>query len=291
MRSNISNFMNYLHDVKKISKNTELSYERDLRQMADYFEGTGRSDVRDIDEAALLSYIDYLNSQGKKSSTISRSIASMRAFFLREYKLGNIDSDITSVLKAPKISRTAPVILSTEEVDKILAQPGAGTDKEIRDKAMLELLYATGIRVTELVSIKLEDVDLASNKIRIINGNGNARVVPINRAASRALRNYIGEVRNRMMGECEQETLFINCSGSPMSRQGFWKIIKHYAKKAGIEADITPHTLRHSFAAHMIHSGADVHTIQTMMGHSDISSTQMYVRLEDELHREYIKNL
>lgn len=281
--------MNYLHDVKKISKNTELSYERDLRKMADYFETAGITGVGELSAESLAGYIEYLKSQGKKSSTISRSIASMKAFFQYELDSKEISSDVTTLLKAPKIEKKAPVILSVEETEKLLSQPKGGTDKEIRDKAMLELLYATGIRVTELISMKLSDVDLSSDMVMVANGAGKRREIPIGKVADNALKNYIGDVRNRMMGENDEDVLFINCSGTPMSRQGFWKILKYYTRKAGIESDITPHTLRHSFAAHMVHNGADIHAVQEMMGHSDISSTQIYVKMDDSLKKEYAK--
>ena len=281
MKDSIKKYINYLHDVKKISQNTELSYERDLRKMADYFEKNGISDLQYVDVALLKGYIDFLKQQGMKASTISRSIASIKAFFLREYELGNIDSDIATSLKAPKIEKKVPVILTIEETRQILSQPGNNTDKEIRDKAILELLYATGIRVTELISMKITDVDLLYEKVYITNRSGRQREIHIDKSAVRALKNYIGEVRNRMIGGKEQDALFVNCSGTQMSRQGLWKIIKHYAQMAGIEADITPHTLRHSCAAHMLHSGMDIHDIQKIMGHSDISSTQMYINIDN----------
>ena len=281
MKDSIKKYINYLHDVKKISQNTELSYERDLRKMADYFEKNGISDLQYVDVVLLKGYIDFLKQQGMKASTISRSIASIKAFFLREYELGNIDSDITTSLKAPKIEKKVPVILTIKETRQILSQPGNNTDKEIRDKAILELLYATGIRVTELISMKITDVDLLYEKVYITNRSGRQREIHIDKSAVRALKNYIGEVRNRMIGGKEQDALFVNCSGTQMSRQGLWKIIKHYAKMAGIEADITPHTIRHSCAAHMLHSGMDIHDIQKIMGHSDISSTQMYINIDN----------
>ena len=289
MRNSIRTFISYLHDVKKISKNTELSYERDLRKMADYFEAGGKLKVSELDAESLADYVEYLKSQGKKSSTVSRSIASMKAFFQYELDEHVIDEDITGLLKAPKIEKKAPVILSVEETEKLLSQPAGKTDKEIRDKAMLELLYATGIRVTELISMKLEDIDLDKDMVQVTSGGGRHREIPFGKVADDALKNYIGDVRNRMIGEGTEDTLFINCSGSPMSRQGFWKILKYYTRKAGIDVDITPHTLRHSFAAHMVHNGADLHAVQEMMGHSDISSTQIYVKMDDSLRTQYAK--
>ena len=277
MRFDIGKFMTYLRDVKHTSKNTEVSYERDLRKMADYFESRGLTASKDITEKHLSEYIAYLEKEGKKPSTISRTIASMKAFYAYLAEEGILSEDIATALKAPKVEKKVPTILAIEDTEKLLNAPNGKSDKEIRDKAMLELLYATGIRVTELISLKLSDLNLISGYISC-GTDGKKRLIPFGKVAKKALTAYINDVRERMVAGKDTDVLFTNCSGDVMSRQGFWKILKYYAKKAGINEDITPHTLRHSFAAHMVSNGADLHAVQEMMGHSDISSTQIYMQ-------------
>ena len=200
-------------------------------------------------------------------------------------KEGLVAEDVAETLHAPKIEKKMPEILSTDEVVRLLEQPSGDTAKEIRDKAMLELLYATGIRVTELITLKLSDVNLQMGYI-VCRDNGKERVIPFGNEAKSALIRYLEGTRSAMIKDAESEYLFANCSGQPMSRQGFWKLIKYYAKKAGIVADITPHTLRHSFAAHLVENGADLRSVQEMLGHSDISTTQIYVNMNRNRLRE-----
>ena len=285
MEREIMNFISYLHNIKKTSNNTELSYKRDLGKMRQYLEENGISGLNDITEEVLDSYIVYLEENQFAAATISRNIASIKAFFHYLAKEAVIEKDISVGLKAPKIEKKMPEILTPEEVIWLLEQPKGDTPKEIRDKAMLELLYATGIRVTELITLKVSDVNLQMGFIVCRDGS-KERVIPFGAAAKKAMTNYLDKARNVMLFDLQSDILFVNCSGQPMSRQGFWKLIKYYAKKAGIMADITPHTLRHSFAAHLVENGADLRSVQEMLGHSDISTTQIYATLSHNHIRE-----
>ena len=285
MEREIMNFISYLHNIKKTSNNTELSYKRDLGKMRQYLEENGISGLNDITEEVLDSYIVYLEENQFAAATISRNIASMKAFFHYLSKEGIIERDVSVGLKAPKIEKKMPEILTPEEVIWLLEQPKGDTPKEIRDKAMLELLYATGIRVTELITLKVSDVNMQMGFI-ICRDGSKERVIPFGAAAKKAMTNYLEKARNVMLFDLQSDILFVNCSGQPMSRQGFWKLIKYYAKKAGIMADITPHTLRHSFAAHLVENGADLRSVQEMLGHSDISTTQVYATLTHNRIRE-----
>ena len=278
METEINQFMIYLHNIKKTSENTELSYRRDLMKVKNYMEEQGIENVKEITKNNLTSYVVYLQKNKFSAATISRNIASLKAFYHYLSKEGMVSEDISDALHAPKIEKKLPEILSTKEVVKLLEQPSGNSPKEIRDKAMLELLYATGIRVTELINLKLSDVDLQVGYI-VCHDGGKERVIPFGNQAKGALIRYLEGTRAAMLSDPESPYLFANCQGQPMSRQGFWKIIKFYTKKAGITADITPHTLRHSFAAHLVENGADLRSVQEMLGHSDISTTQIYVNL------------
>lgn len=275
MLSDITNFVEYLREVKKTSKNTEISYQRDLMQLFSYLESQGISEVNKVTKTSLNSYILHLEREGKATTTISRMLASIKAFFHYEFSVGRIAKDPAELLKAPKIEKKAPTILSVEEVETLMAQPKGKKPKEIRDKAMLELLYATGIRVSELVHLEVTDVNLAVGFITC-RDEQKERNIPFGRMTKKALVDYLENSRQSLLKGKESSWLFVNCSGKAMSRQGFWKIIKYYGEMAGIQSDITPHSLRHSFAAHLLKNGADVRAVQTMLGHSDMATTQMY---------------
>lgn len=285
MTQDIHNFIQYLHEEKQTSQNTEVSYERDLRKMNEYLNSKGVVQVNTITASNLEAYITYLGEEGRKASTISRSIASMKAFFLYLQEKGTITMDPAEGLKAPKIEKKAPAVLSTEETVLLLEQPSGTSAKELRDKAMLELLYATGIRVSELISLKLSDVNLQMECLTCTDLH-KERLIPFGDVAKSALVRYLETGRPKLVEEDECEWLFTNCSGQSMSRQGFWKLIKYYGKKAGITSDITPHTLRHSFAVHLVNNGADLKAVQEMLGHSDISSTQIYAHMNQNRIRE-----
>lgn len=275
MTSEIKSFVSYLREVRKTSKNTEISYQRDLMQLAAYLEGKGITEAGKVTRTSLNSYILFLEKEGKATTTISRELASIKAFFSYLFREGLIPRDPAELLKAPKIEKKAPVILTVNEVNSLLEQPGRTTAKEIRDKAMLELLYATGIRVSELIGLELADINMQVGYITCRDGR-KERMVPFGKTAKQALAVYLEQGRLELLKGKDSLWLFTNCSGKAMSRQGFWKIVKYYGEKAGIQADITPHTLRHSFAAHLIRGGADVHAVQAMLGHSDSTTAQMY---------------
>ncbi|MBE5923490.1 MAG: site-specific tyrosine recombinase XerD [Lachnospiraceae bacterium] len=276
MLQKIEEFVDYLTNVKRASANTVASYRRDLKKLYNYLTDIDIEDVNQITGTNLNSYVLQIEKQGMSSATVSRNIASIKAFFIFLVKQGVILEDPSEVLKPPKIEKKLPVILTMDEVSLLLEQPGGTTPKDIRDKAMLELLYATGIRVSELITLKLSDVNLSLDYIECKDGNKD-RVIPFTKETKNALELYIKDARGALCTQ-EQEFLFTNCQGAPMTRQGFWKIIKYYSGKAGIKKDITPHTIRHSFAMHLVNNGADLKSVQEMLGHSDISTTQIYAK-------------
>lgn len=285
MEKEISAFITYLHNVKNTSGNTEMSYRRDLEKVQHFLEGRGIQETKAVTAQDLSDYVKYLEDNKFAAATVSRNIASLKAFYHFMLQEGMVEEDITDKLKAPKIEKKAPEIMSPEEVVRLLEQPSGDSPKEIRDKAMLELLYATGIRVTELITLTLADVNMQMNFI-LCRDRNKERIIPFGAAAKNAMARYLDGTREEMLENKASDVLFANCSGQPMSRQGFWKLIKHYAKKADIQADITPHTLRHSFAAHLVENGADLRSVQEMLGHSDISTTQIYANLNHNHIRE-----
>ena len=289
MTQDIQDFIQYLHNEKQTSANTEVSYERDLRKMNEFLCGQGVDRADAVLPTHLMLYVMDLEKSGKKPATISRSIASMKAFFHYMEKQHRIKEDPTEQLKAPKIEKKMPAILTTEEVTLLLEQPCGNSPKELRDRAMLELLYATGIRVTELISLKVSDLNLQMEYLTCTDTH-KERIVPFGDVARDALKKYLEEGRPYLVEKEDCPWLFTNCTGQDMSRQGFWKLIKAYGKKAGIQAEITPHTLRHSFAAHLISNGADLKSVQEMLGHADISTTQIYTQMNSNRIREvYVK--
>jgi len=285
MEEHIEEFINYLHNVKKTSKNTELSYRRDLMKMNSYLAARNITDVRDVKREDLIKYVQHFEDEKAAPASVSRSIASLRAFFNYLEKEGIIEESPADGIKSPKIEKKLPQIMTQDEVIRLLEQPSGDTPKDIRDKAMLELLYATGMRVTELITLKVADVNLQMNYVDCHDPNKD-RIIPFGIEARNALKNYLEHSREAMIENKNEETLFVNVSGQPMSRQGFWKLIKYYTKRAGIQMDITPHTLRHSFAAHLVENGADLRSVQEMLGHSDISTTQIYAALSHNHIRE-----
>lgn len=285
MEREVQEYISYLHNVKHTSNNTEMSYKRDLLKVCHFMQERGINSATAVKEQDLKAYIHVLEEQKLAAATVSRNIASIKAFFLYLFSEGKIQNDAALCLKAPKIEKKMPEILTMGEVSSLLEQANGDSPKEIRDKAMLELLYATGIRVTELISLKVSDVNLPMHFIMCRDPH-KERMIPFGTQAHDALERYLGGVRAEMVEDKSSEILFANCSGKPMSRQGFWKLIKFYAKKAGITADITPHTLRHSFAAHLVENGADLKSVQEMLGHSDISTTQIYANMNHNRIRE-----
>lgn len=276
MLQRINEFVDYLSNVKRASKNTIASYKRDLLKLNHFLTDSECNEVDKITSTNLNSYVLMIEKQGMSTATVSRNIASVKAFFLYLLKQGVISEDPSETLKPPKIEKKTPMILTIEEINLLLEQPNGTTPKEIRDKAMLELLYATGMRVSELINLKVDDVNLSMNYLQC-HDESKDRIIPFTNETKEALENYLENAREVMCKD-EQQFLFTNCQGSPMTRQGFWKIIKYYSAKAGIKKDITPHTIRHSFAMHLVNNGADLKSVQEMLGHSDISTTQIYMK-------------
>ena len=278
MNTYVKEYTSFMTDIRHKSLNTVESYKRDVTQYISYLDGTGVTDISSTTKTTVLSYLLYLQKEGRASSTVSRTLASLRSYYLFMLQNGVVKSNPTSNLEAPHVEKKIPKILSGEEVELLLEQPKNCDNKGIRDKAMLELLYATGIRVSELINLDVSDVNVPMSFVRC-KGGKKERIIPMGHQAKDALENYINNVRKYMVKDENETALFVNCSGARLSRQGFWKLIKYYQHIAGIETDITPHTLRHSFAAHLLENGADLHSIQEMMGHADISSTQVYSRM------------
>lgn len=274
----LEKFEDYLTAVKKASANTLASYMRDVRQLGNYLAAHTDGELDTADEDLLARYISWLKNNGKSVATVSRCIASVKCFYAFLMNEGLIEENPTGQLVPEKSTQKLPQILTSKEVELLLEQPECTDMKGYRDHAMLELLYATGIRVSELISLNLTDINLSAGVIRCVSKD-KARIIPLYPTAIRALSEYIEFIRPQMIAAPDEKSLFVNVSGERMSRQGFWKIIKSYQAKARIEKTITPHTLRHSFAAHLLENGADLRSIQEMLGHADISSTQVYSQL------------
>lgn len=278
MRNYIEIFSKFLTDEKKASKNTFESYIRDITQFSSYCASNGIDDLALVDNAQIRSYLDYLLHIGKSEATKTRIVASLRSYYkcLCSKKIAKFNP--VDEVKVKRVERKLPGVLDASEITKLLSAPDVNDYKGVRDKAMLELLYATGIKVSELIDLKIADINLQIGILHLNNGK-NERIIPIYPAAVKSIADYLTNVRSVIVLNEKEDKLFTNMTGQPMSRQGFWKIIKHYADIAGIGKEITPHTLRHSFAAHLLENGAKLTDIKEMLGHSDISSTQIYAQL------------
>ena len=272
-------YENYLTKVKQASGNTVASYLRDIRQFSQWLQNVASVELLNATQLNISDYLSYLQRQGKSGATASRTLASLKNFYSYLVSTGFLEvSPVSAELHVDRGEKKLPQILTGREVELLLAQPSGTDAKGLRDKAMLEVMYATGIRVSELIDLDVEDVNLELGIIKCSNAK-KSRAIPLYPAALRALGIYIKEVRMLMVADPSEKALFVNVGGARMSRQGFWKILKFYQTKAGIEKEITPHTLRHSFAVHLLEYGADLGSLQELMGHSDISSTQMYAQM------------
>lgn len=272
-------YENYLSKVKQASENTISSYMRDIRQFTEWLRQKEGAEILDATDTDVSDYLAYMRSQGKSGATASRSLASLKNFFTYAVSNGFLEhSPVSEEIHVERGVKKLPQILSGKEVELLLAQPVCDDAKGYRDKAMLEVMYATGMRVSELIDLNVEDVNLELGVVKC-GGEKKSRVIPLYPAALRALADYMQEARPILIIEPGEPSLFVNVSGTRMSRQGFWKILKFYQAKAGIEKEITPHTLRHSFAVHLLENGADLGSLQELMGHSDISSTQVYAHM------------
>ena len=280
MEKQLNLFFGFLENEKKVSSNTLQSYKRDLKQFEKYLNENSK-DYSKITEEGIKEYIEYMQQIGKKPSTISRGLASIRSFYQHESKNKTVEKDPTDGIQSPKIEKRVPSVLTSKEVALLLEQPKNVDLKGIRDKAMLEFAYATGMRVTEIISLNVEDVNLETGYVTCKSCK-KERTVPVGNMSLKALKEYMLKARRTMIKDEEEKALFVNVNGQRLTRQGFWKIIKYYKEQAHIEKEITPHVLRHSFATHLLQNGADLKTIQTMVGHSDILSTQIYMQFQDE---------
>ena len=287
MDKQIKLFLEFLENDKKLSSNTLQSYKRDILQYQEYVEKNGLNYLK-IDDADINDYLKYLKNEDKKSSTISRNLATIRSFYQYLIRAKKIKKDPTLAVQAPKVEKKAPSILTSKEVELLLDQPKTVDLKGIRDKAMLEFAYATGMRVTEIISLNVSDVSLSDGYVTCTTGK-KKRTIPLGSLSLAALKEYCEKARPILIKDENTEALFVNINGKRLTRQGFWKIVKYYKDQAHISKDITPHVLRHSFATHLLQNGADLKAIQSMLGHSDISSTQVYMQFQNESLKEIYK--
>ena len=291
MNNDIARYGAYLADEKHASQNTISSYLRDVNQFADYLTEHRECEIRAALPEMVRDYMSWMQRRGKSAASVTRFLASIKSFYNFLQSRGDIAANPAKGITADRAERKYPEILTAKEVELFLEQPQCVDAKGFRDHAMLELLYATGIRVSELISLDMDDLNLAAGFIRCAS-RGKERIIPLYHGAIKALQDYTRDIRPQLVADQAETALFVNMNGDRMSRQGFWKIIKFYKEKAQIEKEITPHTLRHSFAVHLLENGADIHAIQEMMGHADISSTQIYTQvvkkqLKDIYHKAH----
>jgi integrase/recombinase XerD len=275
----IDEFLAYLSCERGLAKNTIESYGRDLSQFEAFAIDVHGIELDDVSEDIILSYVKTMRDQGKANSSISRSISSIRGFYGFARHEGLMEDDPAANISSPKQEKTLPQVLNAEEVAILLEAPATNTLSGIRDKAMLETMYATGMRVSELVSLNLGDIDTHMGYAKCIGKGSKERIVPMGRAACLWVETYLRSARGQLTQGRREKALFVNCRGKRLTRQGFWKLIKGYEKKCGISKDVTPHILRHCFATHLLENGADLRSVQEMLGHSDIATTEIYTHL------------
>lgn len=280
MDKQIESFLEFIENDKKLSDNTLQSYRRDVLQYQKYVEANDINYTK-VKSNDIKDYLQYLHDMNKKSSTISRNLASIRLFYQFLLRNNKVKADPTEGIQSPKIEKRVPSILTSQEVSLLLEQPKNIDLKGIRDKAMLEFAYATGMRVTEIISLNIDDVNLEEGYVTCKTGS-KQRNIPLGKISLKALEEYIEDSRPILIKAETEKALFVNINGKRLTRQGFWKIVKFYKEQAHITKEITPHVLRHSFATHLLQNGAELKAIQTMLGHSDISSTQVYMQFQDE---------
>lgn len=290
MADYVAAYRKYLTEEKHAQANTLSSYMRDINQYSTWLTDHG-GDLKKAKKETISEYLEFLRGKGKSPATITRSTASIKSFYLFMVSSGAMKTNPAKTLSGVKVERKFPEILTSKEVELFLEQPKCVDEKGFRDHAMLEVLYATGIRVSELIGLNVDDVNMAVGFIRCVT-RGKERIIPLYATAIKALQDYIKDIRPRIIASDDEPALFVNMSGERMSRQGFWKIIKYYQEKAEITKEVTPHTLRHSFAVHLLENGADLRSIQEMLGHADISSTQIYThvvqkQLKDVYHKAH----
>ncbi len=286
MQNYLDEYSNYLAVEKGLSKNTLESYRRDLNKFTAYLSKLDVNDPALVGKTEINGFLMVLKNNNSASSTISRTIASLRSFFTFLVQEGYLDNNPALDLESPKIEKKLPRVLTTDEIDRLLGQPKLAEHKGLRDKAMLELLYASGIRVSELIDLNLSDFDPLVGYLRCRGKGQKERIVPIGSVAINYVNEYMSGARSRLCKSNGETALFVNQHGNRMTRQGFWKILKKYALKSNINGEITPHTIRHSFATHLLENGADLRSVQEMLGHSDITTTQVYTQITRRKIRE-----
>ena len=287
--SQLNNFFVHLKDVKKSSENTIQAYRRDLDKFIEFSNLRAINDVTKVDFETISVFKDFLSKKGLSSSSVSRTLSSLRSLFQFLIAEGVCENNPAKAVHNDKVEKKELIVLTSKEVEKLLSQPDTSDIKGLRDKAMIELLYATGIKVSELIALDVSDFNAQLSFIRCGSGE-KERFIPIYPLACKAIQTYLEKSRKLFVSDSEEKSLFVNVTGERMTRQGFWKILKAHVSSAGIKKDITPHTLRHSFASHLIENGADIHDIQLILGHSDIASTQRYTQfLKEKINNSYIK--
>lgn len=291
MKSLVEEFINYLAVERGLADNTLDSYNRDLNQFKVFLEKEKVEDMQKATRNVIMSYLLFLQKRGRATATVSRHLAALKSFYHFLLREKYIEKDPTANLESPKLEKKLPHVLSVHEVEMLLNQPKAIEPGGIRDKAMLELLYATGIRVSELISLDIDHINLDMGYIRCFGKGSKERIVPVGSFARKCINEYLQKARAKLIKNRGEQALFVNQHGKRLTRQGFWKIIKKYARKAGISKEITPHTLRHSFATHLLENGADLRSVQEMLGHADITTTQIYTHLtKGRLREVYAKS-
>lgn len=275
----IDEFITYLSVERGLAVNTLESYGRDLRQYSQYVGTDDEGALQGVNRATIMDYLVFLQKQGKATATIARRLAALKAFYQFLVREKRVEKDPTANLESPKLEKRLPQVLSVREVERLLGAPRGNEPGGLRDRAMLELLYATGIRVSELVNLNVVDANLEQAFLRCLGKGAKERMVPLGSLAVRGVVDYLQHGRSRLVRDDSETALFVNHHGRRLTRQGFWKIVKRYAEDAKIEREITPHTLRHSFATHLLENGADLRSVQEMLGHADISTTQIYTHV------------
>jgi len=290
MMQYVQSFIRYIGDEKGLSQNTLESYQRDLLQFFEFIEKQGIESADQIKKVHISMYMNDLKGHSFASSTLTRKLVSLRSFFHYMVKESLLEQDPTLYMESPKLEKKVPQVLTVEQVERLLAAPDISSPPGMRDKAMLELLYATGMKVSELMALNLDDVNPDMKFLRCTSSSGKERVLPISSISANVVGIYMSQMRSKLAREQQEKALFLNNLGTRLTRQGFWKILKKYAGESGINGDITPHTLRHSFAAHLLEDGADIRSVQEMLGHSDISTTQLYGALTKKVMKDVYEN-
>ncbi|MCX8116366.1 MAG: site-specific tyrosine recombinase XerD [Desulfobacterota bacterium] len=287
----LDRFLHYLLVEKGLSKNTLEAYSHDLQRFLDHLQRQGKGGIEEISKLDIRAFLLSLKREGLSSRTVARTLVSLRVFFRFLVEESLLGSNPAEEIDAPKLAKTLPDVLSLEEVERLIEQPPVEVPQGLRDRAMLELLYATGMRVSELVRLRLDHLHLEPGYVLLYGKGSKERIVPIGQEAIRWVRTYLSEARKKLLKGRESVYLFVNRLGRPISRQHFWKIIKRHGRAAGIRKRITPHLLRHSFASHLLERGADLRSVQLMLGHVDIATTQIYTHVRGErlkkIHRQY----